>query len=248
MVIQSLYGLMEGVKDIAEFHKILKTADSFFDPLVQQDAHEALLHFLDVLHLGTMQDQSEELGLTQLLSQSSQIVTSAVKSTFQGSFKVTSECLQCLKRNTSVETFQEVPVDYYSDVGRAVKNSLVVKVEKFCQSCSYNTHHCISKTIWQQPKITIVRINRFKQMSSGRFSKNHNKIGIPGLLSLDSFKGQLIGVISHIGSSLSSGHYVSYVSMGSKWYRCSDENVTELAFSEFSQSGESYILFYQTII
>ena len=85
-------------------------------------------------------------------------------------------------------------------------------------------------------------------MSSGIFSKNHNKIDILSLLALDRFKGQLIGVISHIGSSLSSGHYVSYVSMGSTWYICSDEQVTELEFSEFSQSGESYILFYQTLI
>ncbi len=84
-------------------------------------------------------------------------------------------------------------------------------------------------------------------MSSGRFSKNHNKINILGLLALHGFMGKLTGVISHIGSSLSSGHYVSYVSTDSKWYRCSDELVTELAFSEFSQSGESYILFYQTM-
>ena len=84
-------------------------------------------------------------------------------------------------------------------------------------------------------------------MSSGRISKNHNKVCVSELLSFDGYKGKLIGVISHIGSFLSSGHYVSYVRIDSTWYRCSDEQITEPAFSEFCDSGESYILFYQKV-
>ncbi len=92
---------MEGTEDIVEFHKDLVTGEDFFDCLgIQQDAHEALLKFLDVLHLRTLQDQREELGLSQSLTQSSQMITSAVKSTFHGSYSVSAECSVCLTRNT----------------------------------------------------------------------------------------------------------------------------------------------------
>jgi ubiquitin C-terminal hydrolase len=246
MIIQSVFGLLGGSKQIAEFHMLLTTAEPFFDCLgTQQDAHEALLYVLDVLHLRTKHDQNEELGLSQPLSQSSQMVTSAVKSTFYGSYKVSSKCLVCKIPSILVEPFQEIPVDYNNVLCRALKNSLVEVVPKLCQSCSSNTPHCINKTIWQQPKVTIIRINRFKQMSTGRMSKNHNKVCVSELLTFENFKGKLIGMISHQGTSLSSGHYVSYVSGESTWYKCSDEKIDRVSFTEFCDTGESYILFYQ---
>ncbi len=247
-IIVSILELMKGATDIADFHDLLITADEFFDHLgIQQDAHEALLKFLEVLHIRTIINQSEDLGLSQPLSQSSQTTTSAVKLAFQGSYRVTSECSLCQKCNTFVETFQEIPINYNNDVCCGIRNSLAEKVHKLCQGCSRDAPHCIKRSVWQQPKVTIVRINRFKQMSSGRISKNHNKVCVSELLSFDGYKGKLIGVISHIGSSLSSGHYVSYVRIDSTWYRCSDEQITEPAFSEFCDSGESYILFYQKV-
>ncbi len=247
-IIQSVSELMKGNMDIADFHGLLITTDVFFDQLGEQlDAHEALLCFLDILHIRTKVDLSEELGLSQPLSQSSQTLTSAVTSTFHGSYNVSSECSLCKKRSTLVETFQEIPIDYNSDVCLGVKNSLVEKIHKVCKCCSHDAPHCIKKSIWQQPKITIVRINRFRQMSRGRISKNHNKVCVSQLLSFDNFKGKLIGLISHIGSSSTSGHYVSYIRGDSTWYRCSDEKVIELTFSDFCDSGESYILFYQKV-
>ncbi len=246
MLIQSMFGIMEDNKEIAEFHDILITTEVFFDQLgVQQDAHEALLYLLNILHLRTKVDQREELGLSQELSQSSQMVTSAVTSTFHGSFKVSSECSQCQKRSTCIETFQEISIECAREVGSGMKNSLVENVQKLCQSCSRNVSHCITKTIWQQPRITIVRINRFKQTSRGRVTKNHSPVCAGEHLHFDGFKANLIGIVSHKGSSSSSGHYVSYVSIDSEWYRCSDEQIARARFSEFSDSIESYILFYQ---
>ena len=245
-IIRSLFGLMEGTEDIVEFHKDLVTGEDFFDCLgIQQDAHEALLKFLDVLHLRTLQDQREELGLSQSLTQSSQMITSAVKSTFHGSYSVSAECSVCLTKNNFVETFQEIAIDYNKEVAGGIMKSLKENVTKFCSCCSYDTLHYIGRTIWQQPKISIVRINRFKQMSTGRFTKNHNMVCASELLSFSGFKGKLIGIIAHKGSTPFSGHYVCFVSSGSTWYRCSDESVVETIFSDFCNSGESYILFYQ---
>ncbi len=246
MLIQSLFGIMEGEKEIGEFHDILITAEVFFDQLgSQQDAHEALLYLLNILHLRTKVDQREELGLSQELSQSFQLVTSAVTSTFHGSYRVSTECSQCQKRNTSVEAFQEISIECTNEVVSGIKNSLVEKIQKVCQSCSRNVHHCIRKTVWQQPRITIVRINRFKQTSRGRVSKNHSQVCASEHLHFDGFKAKLIGIVSHKGSSSSSGHYVSYISIDSIWYRCIDEHIAEARFSDFSDSIESYILFYQ---
>ena len=173
------------------------------------------------------------------------MLTSAVTSTFHGAYKVSSECSQCKKRNTSVETFQEISIECMREVGSGIKNSLVEKVQKLCWSCSCNVHHYITKTVWQQPRITIVRVNRFKQMSRGRISKNHRHVLANEHLQFEGFKAKLIGVVSHKGSSSLSGHYVSYISIDSNWYRCSDEQIARIGFSEFSHSMESYILFYQ---
>lgn len=60
-------------------------------------------------------------------------------------------------------------------------------------------------------------------------------------------KYQLRSVISHSGSTLSSGHYTSFVKVGEhesgKWYACNDADVSEVSSSVIGDT-EAYILFY----
>lgn len=50
----------------------------------------------------------------------------------------------------------------------------------------------------------------------------------------DCEKYQLLSVICHIGSTLASGHFTSYVYNfdNSKWFYCNDTQVTEVSFDE----------------
>ena len=57
----------------------------------------------------------------------------------------------------------------------------------------------------------------------------------------------LCGVVSHMGDSGPSGHFIAYCRMSEsqKWYCYNDSMVNESSFQEINQRGTPYILFYQ---
>ena len=60
----------------------------------------------------------------------------------------------------------------------------------------------------------------------------------------------LSGVVSHMGDSGPSGHFIAYCKMtaNSKWYCYNDSLVNESSFIEINRRGTPYILFYQKIV
>lgn len=97
--------------------------------------------------------------------------------------------------------------------------------------------------------------------SNGEFSamKVKRKVSCPTSLSVGSRSYRLCGVVSHIGRSLSAGHYVAAVQSlrDGIWYECDDDWVTRLDcpalymyncnswVSAVSLSADPYILFYR---
>mmetsp|Transcript_53380 Transcript_53380/g.124250 ORF Transcript_53380/g.124250 Transcript_53380/m.124250 type:complete len:359 (-) Transcript_53380:72-1148(-) len=86
--------------------------------------------------------------------------------------------------------------------------------------------------------------------------KVKRQVRCPSELRLETGTYQLYGVVSHIGSSLSAGHYVAAVrSMHTEaWYECDDERVTPLRpgalreglpMTRVTPGAEPYMLFYQ---
>ena len=60
---------------------------------------------------------------------------------------------------------------------------------------------------------------------------------------------ELIGVVTHIGSSDMSGHFISFCknSENLKWYKFNDAIVTESSIKEVMSFGIPYVLFYNSI-
>ncbi len=54
---------------------------------------------------------------------------------------------------------------------------------------------------------------------------------------------ELYGVVSHYGSGVG-GHYVAYVRVAQRWYRCDDSRVGFAADRQFIDSN-AYLLFYR---
>mmetsp|Transcript_96377 Transcript_96377/g.171296 ORF Transcript_96377/g.171296 Transcript_96377/m.171296 type:complete len:580 (-) Transcript_96377:218-1957(-) len=93
--------------------------------------------------------------------------------------------------------------------------------------------------------------------AAGRFqpSKVKRRVTFPTkALSLDTGDYDLFGVVSHIGSSLASGHYVAAVQREGEWYSCDDERVSPVTqkavydgrpISGIQPGSDPYILFYQ---
>ena len=153
------------------------------------------------------------------------------------------QCSICLRSKTFFENFQEIEIGLKGDLSRSLSESLSDRITKCCDYCNCDTGHSVTRSIWQQPKITILRVDRFRQLTSGRIHKNSEKLLLKETLSIPGFKASLIGTISHIGPSTTSGHYISYVKVANEWYRCDDNTVTVAEFSAFHDSGECYLLF-----
>ena len=64
------------------------------------------------------------------------------------------------------------------------------------------------------------------------------------------FYYELVGVISHLGTSDMGGHFIAFCknSDNCKWYRYNDQMVTEANFSEVCQVGMPYALFYNYVV
>lgn len=58
-------------------------------------------------------------------------------------------------------------------------------------------------------------------------------------------KYELYGSVVHIGSGVG-GHYISYVKVAQKWYRCDDSKVT-LASAGQEIDPNAYLLFYKKV-
>jgi len=92
--------------------------------------------------------------------------------------------------------------------------------------------------------------------AAGRFqpSKVKRQVTFPTLLSMETGEYDLFGVVSHIGSSLASGHYIASVQREGMWYTCDDERVSPVTLkavydgrpiSAMHPGADPYILFYQ---
>jgi len=107
--------------------------------------------------------------------------------------------------------------------------------------------------------VAIIVLYRFGHAvdAEGNFrpTKVTRQIACPTELSLETGQYRLFGVVSHLGTSLSVGHYVAAVRSRRDdiWYECNDEKVTPLslkalydgrAVTSVRPGTEPYILFY----
>lgn len=108
--------------------------------------------------------------------------------------------------------------------------------------------------------VLVVVLYRFAHAldAAGNFRpmKVRRKVACPPELALGSGSYRLFAMISHLGTTLSAGHYVAAVRSrrNGAWYECNDETVTPLssralcdgqAVTSVRDGAEPYILFYQ---
>ena len=51
----------------------------------------------------------------------------------------------------------------------------------------------------------------------------------------------LCGVLTHLGRSLSSGHYICEVRKNTKWWNCNDSRISETSFDNLSKQGYGFL-------
>jgi ubiquitin C-terminal hydrolase len=102
------------------------------------------------------------------------------------------------------------------------------------------------------PIYLTIRLNRFDTFTS---VKNGVPIYIPFNLKLNDLKYELCAAVVHIGLTLLSGHYFSYIKIGSEWLKFDDRNVYFMTETEICDSicgltndeEQAYMLLYKQL-
>ena len=120
----------------------------------------------------------------------------------------------------------------------------------YCNSCSKLTNSYNQSLLYSLPKTLIIILNR------GRGKVFDCKVDFPSELDLEQYvlcpqsitKYKLSGVITHLGDSGMSGHFIAFCRhrLDNKWYRFNDAIVTlcQDQNNEY-KIGSPYILFYE---
>ena len=108
-----------------------------------------------------------------------------------------------------------------------------------------------------EKKISVVALPRVLVMHFSRFQglqKMNKYVRFPALASIKysvddneyTIQYQITGVVVHLGSSIASGHYISYVRAGENWFKINDDIVTTVRWNTVRRK-KAYMLFYEQI-
>jgi len=132
-----------------------------------------------------------------------------------------------------------------------------------CRDCAQQAGHEHKRSSMTQQAgivsgtrdVLVIVLYRFCHTLDDGPTKVRRQVSCPTKLSLDSGDYQLFGAVSHVGTSLSSGHYIAAVRSlrDELWYECDDEKVKPLNItalyagkpvSAMRDGTDPYILFY----
>ena len=123
--------------------------------------------------------------------------------------------------------------------------------QMYCNICNKLYDALYSTSIYSTPNNLIINLNR------GKGAVYECKVNFPDQLNLYNFVKcnhdyavfELYAVISHLGPSSMSGHFVAYCKnrMDNKWYLYNDGLVNLCTRANQYQDGMPYILFYRSL-
>ena len=205
---------------------------------------------------------------------------SIISNLFYGMVETKSQCMRCknIKYNFQVYRFLEFPLEqvnkYCFNQGKRQNYNnnqnpdidlyecfeyhrnlelMTGDNQMYCNICNSNEDALYGTQISSAPNYLIINLNR------GRGAVYECKVNFPEQLNLLNFITynkentvfELYAVISHLGPSSMSGHFVAYCKRREdehyKWYLFNDAIVSECKNKEEFRNGMPYILFYKTI-
>ena len=123
--------------------------------------------------------------------------------------------------------------------------------QMYCSICKNNCNSFYGSEIYSLPNYLIIILNR------GKGAVYKCQVNFPEKLNLLNFVNykdgntflKLYAVISHLGPSSMSGHFIGYCKNKNdkKWYKYNDSIVTLCERKEEFREGMPYILFYKAI-
>ena len=120
----------------------------------------------------------------------------------------------------------------------------------YCNYCKMQTCAYQYNAMYSSPEYLIINLNRGKGKQFKVLIKLEEIIDITKFVEFkgDNNRYKLISVITHLGQSGASGHFIAYcyVEKEQGWFKFNDAIVTPSSFQEASY-GDSYIVIYKRI-
>ena len=121
----------------------------------------------------------------------------------------------------------------------------------FCNHCNSISNSCNEVKLIVSPKILVINLNRGKGLQFDVKLQFEEYLDIKNFIFYEESPNyyELIGVVTHFGSSDMSGHFIAYCKsfIDLKWYKYNDSQVNISSFEEACSTGVPYILFYSYV-
>ena len=183
----------------------------------QHDAHEWLVHLLDILYPG-----------------------SNTKSPFDGVWKVSTQCVDCAHSREQRETFRVLsttPGQYHTG---NLSDGETTAVHATCDHCQDSRAHQRTTNVYQWPRYLFLHIQR----SDSTATKIDTAIEVAPTCGGGVYS-TMVGFICHRGATVYSGHYVAYVQYEHQWYCCDDARVVPVSTVKIVQYvQQAYIILW----
>ena len=146
------------------------------------------------------------------------------------------------------QTVMSVPIDHGESLVDCLKNSMKL-VDNLPRGCSCTTHGQwkVNPKVIQHPDVMIIQLKRF----SNELKKIQKGITIPWELRLpfsENLNYRFASASVHRGETLSTGHYVSIVRQGDKFFEVNDQKIRCISPDEAEREIQvAYLVFYEKI-
>ena len=229
-------------KQLGFFKSVLAGYDRFFDGILQRDALECFIKFVDFLHSGT---KSSLIDCVDFPINEDDFVTSLAKTLFTSTLRTTFICSICHQKTESELNTQLINIypENKKYVSELLLKSFSSKITKTCIACSRDTLHKECTSLVLNPNILVIVVNRFNFDELAR--KDKTSIFMDRNFHLNSIDYDLVGGIFHHGDSLNSGHYTCKIYYTNAAFNCNDEHVIKYKPKE-ELSDSLYIAFYKS--
>jgi ubiquitin carboxyl-terminal hydrolase 8 len=183
---------------------------------------------------------------------------SIITDMFFGQYIQKVKCLECGKKNYTYQPF--IGINLAIPVQKILVNTLPdllseyfkkQEVNKVCEdSCKKKTKHSLKTRIIKLPKYLIIHFKRFdnnlrKLETSIAFNSELELSDHMVLLENSSVEYNLMSVINHYGSNISSGHYSNFNrTFDGKWYNIDDDTTEEIESISVCTKN-AYMLIYE---